>query len=588
MRPKFRSIIKWGFGVLLVLALLSYVLFFYPFLGIPFNGQRQGNPPLTPAWALECWLWEDDVNTAEYVDELLAGYAEHDIPVRTIIIDSPWSLRYNDFEVDTLRYPESEKWFGRLQNDGYRVVLWLTSMVNESSKDTHITNSKIWFDSIAEKGYVIGGSKPNKWWKGKGGFLDYTHPEARQWWHAKQQPLLDWGIDGWKLDGAATLFWTELGPLPLFYKKSHQGIISTRKYMNLYYRKEYENGLKSSPDFVTLSRSMDRGYHPEGFAPIDASPVNWVGDQEHQWKGSGEGDAKDKALDGVQGFEAAIKSILRSAKKGYSVIGSDVAGFSGGTIPPRLYMRWAQFSAFCGLFMNGGHGERRLWKRSQEELKVIRKFSWLHTELVPYMYHYVHTAHTGGRRLQTPLENGDYHYMFGEDFLVAPIYVDDTFREVSLPEGQWRYLFDDAALLGGNQNIKKDYPMDEFPVYVREGAIIPMNVSRDYTGFGDKASEGFRTYLMYPKAGTHRFTDYKEHGGSTEISYRLDNDELEVHMQGGISPHILRWHSAKPPKNIRMNGQFLDVSEWEYLSEAQKVVVKTCGQHQALRYLIQY
>lgn len=74
---------------LLLLALLVYGLFFYPFWGIPFNAQRHGNPPLTPAWALECWLWEDDVNTGVYVKELLAGYKEHDIPVRTVILDSP-------------------------------------------------------------------------------------------------------------------------------------------------------------------------------------------------------------------------------------------------------------------------------------------------------------------------------------------------------------------------------------------------------------------------------------------------------------------------------------------------------------------
>ena len=93
-------------SVILLLAVAIYFLFFLPFWGIPFNGQRHGRVPLTPAWALECWLWEDDINTAERVDELLAGYAEHDIPVRTIIIDSPWSTRLNDFEVDTMRYPQ--------------------------------------------------------------------------------------------------------------------------------------------------------------------------------------------------------------------------------------------------------------------------------------------------------------------------------------------------------------------------------------------------------------------------------------------------------------------------------------------------
>ncbi|MEZ4902743.1 MAG: glycoside hydrolase family 31 protein [Spirosomataceae bacterium] len=78
-----------------------------------------------------------------------------------------------------------------------------------------------------------------------------------------------------------------------------------------------------------------------------------------------------------------MENILNSAKLGYNIIGSDIAGFSGNNIPARLYIRWAQFSTFCGLFLNGGHGERALWKRSPQELEIIRKFSWLHTELVP-------------------------------------------------------------------------------------------------------------------------------------------------------------------------------------------------------------
>ncbi|MCK5207393.1 MAG: glycoside hydrolase family 31 protein, partial [Cyclobacteriaceae bacterium] len=55
------------------LMVLGYFYIVYPLWGYPFNAQRHGNPPLTPTWALECWLWEDDVNRAEYVDELLEG-----------------------------------------------------------------------------------------------------------------------------------------------------------------------------------------------------------------------------------------------------------------------------------------------------------------------------------------------------------------------------------------------------------------------------------------------------------------------------------------------------------------------------------
>ncbi len=370
-----KKILKYTGIILGILILLVYGCFLFPLWGTFFNAQRHGNPPLTPAWALECWLWEDDVNTAAYVDELLEGYAAHDIPVRTILIDSPWSLRYNDFAVDEERYPEPGKWFQSLEDKQYRVVLWMTSMVNSYSKDTRIQEGGAWFDQALNQGFLIGKDNQIKWWKGKGGFIDYTNQEALKWWQQQQQKFFDWGIDGWKLDGTATLFHTKLGPLPVLYQKSAAGWLSTRQYMDLYYQTEYRHGLSQNPEFVTLSRSMDRGYHPEGFAPIDAAPVCWVGDQEHKWLTEEllqDEEKVDIALEGVQGFESAISSIMKSAEKGYNIIGSDIGGFSGKTIPPRLYIRWAQFSTFCGLFLNGGHGERRLCKRSKEELEIFQ------------------------------------------------------------------------------------------------------------------------------------------------------------------------------------------------------------------------
>jgi alpha-glucosidase (family GH31 glycosyl hydrolase) len=198
-----------------------------------------------------------------------------------------------------------------------------------------------------------------------------------------------------------------LGPIPVFYNSTQNGLMTTRKYMDHYYRDEYLYGLSQNPEFVTLSRAIDRGYHPEGFAPIDAAPVTWVGDQRHSWKSEGDGsDTVDIAMDGIEGIEMAMDNILKSAKVGYNIIGSDVAGFSGSIIPPRLYIQVGPvFGVLRVMFLNGGHGERALWKRTaRRNWKLSVNFHGLHTELIPYMYTYVVEAHNGGTLLQRPVK----------------------------------------------------------------------------------------------------------------------------------------------------------------------------------------
>jgi alpha-D-xyloside xylohydrolase len=589
--------------VLLLLAALVYLIYLLPFWGIPFNQSRHGSVPLTPPWALECWLWEDDVNTAAYENELLEGYAKYDLPVRTLLIDSPWSDRYNDFKVDEERYPEPEKFFRSLKDRGYRVVLWMTCMVNSSSKDTRVKDSQGFYEEARTNGYLAGDGYQWKWWKGKGGFIDYSSPKAMQWWTGLQKQVMDLGCDGWKLDGCDTFFSSKVGGVAVPYSRTFSGTMTTRQYMDHYSRDELQHGLARNPQFIVLVRALDQGWHPEGFSPLDAATVTWVGDNNHTWG------LHDR---GIQG---ALTDILKSAKLGYCVIGSDVAGYHGrsnpddigaatsavlgnwskptsssvvetnqfgstsdNTIAPNIYIRWAEFSTFCGLFLNGGHGERRMWKRSWPELEIIRKFSWLHTELVPYMYSYVVECHNGAPPLMRPQEDGKYHYLFGNELLVAPIYADKLDWTVTLPPGRWRYLFHDDEVTSGPAEVKRDFPLDEFPVFVRDGAVIPLKVTRAYTGFGDTNSTGFTTWLVYP-SGKSQFTLWHPESHPKPESTTLAVDSaasLKLEFSGKHEPHILRIYSQSKPGHVMLDGAELPEGDaWQFDAARHRLIIKT-------------
>ncbi len=521
----------------------------------------QSRQAVCPPWAFEMWMWEDDQNTAEAVWDYVNGCAKHDIPLRVVLIDSPWSTAYNDFTWDTQRYPEPKKMIDALHARGLRVVLWMTCMVNpnEHKADCPGSAEDIYREAKA-KGYLCNDGKLRKWWKGRGAFIDYTHPEAVAWWHARMDRVLLQGIDGWKVDGAAELFFPVGG-------RGHKGPIDLMEYVDLCYRDCYRHLLHRNPEGVTMVRSVDTGQGAFGgrHAPRDAAPVTWVGDQSKTWDDRGLG--------------LALESAFRAMKKGYSVVGSDIGGFSGGAgqkIDRTLFLRWMQWSAFMPFFLNGGHGDHRPWMYDAEFLRIFRRFAWIHHELSPYFYSHVREANHGGPCLLRVMP-GRWQYMLGDSLLVAVIDRPDARRAVELPAGRWIDYWDNAVIHIGPKRIEVAPPEDRYPVFVRGGSIIPLNVANDNAGRGTRASAGRVTLDIYPDPDAPAaFSLWSPAGKVTKLSAGHVNDALQARISGGETRrYILRILTTRRPVSVTIDGAAADSGAWRYDEGDRRLWIET-------------
>jgi alpha-glucosidase (family GH31 glycosyl hydrolase) len=194
--------------------------------------------------------------------------------------------------------------------------------------------------------------------------------------------------------------------------------------------------------------------------------------------------------------------------------GTDTGGFVATTeLTGELYARWFQFSAFNPLFRSHGRtwhlrlpwgwntgefgpietprhpDESELHNAEIEE--ICRKYLELRYQLLPYNYTLLREACDTGLPLMRPLwlhypkdpeavKLGD-EYLWGRDILVAPVVEKGTkSRRVYLPPGDW-FDFWTHKKVSGMRWIERPVDLQTMPLYVRAGAIIPVDPVRQYT-----------------------------------------------------------------------------------------------------------
>ena len=526
-------------------------------------------PPIyTPRWAFEPWISKDisdGPDTYAFVD----GFIERDIPVGAVVLDSPWETQYNTFIPNEERYPAFDQMVQDMHDRDVRVVLWMTQMVNtisgdaEQGGDEYVGPSPNYQEGF-DCGFFVNDSQDYFWWKGFGSGLDFFNPQARTWWHRQQDRVLDAGVDGWKLDFGDSYIKTD--PVATF-----MGDVPHQTYSEEYYRDFLAYGVhKRGREFVTMVRPWDESYEFEGrfFARPEHAPVAWVGDNRRDWVG---------LID-------ALDHIFISAKAGYVMVGSDIGGYLDRSDLDFLefvpfdqdnFVRWTAVGAMTPFMQLHGRGNLTPWTvepNTDETIAIYRYWSKLHSQLVPFFYSLAQEAYAGRaepiiRPIGEPADwPGDYRFMVGDAFLVAPFLDGTGVRDVALPPGRWYTWWEPNSLaLEGDRTVANvDFSSDQqkIPLYVRDGAIVPMHVRDDSTGLGTDANDGSLTVLVYASREQTGFVLHDDDDATTTFTAQLaDTDvgddtitESTVTVTRALKTTLLRVRVNSPPIGASVNG----------------------------------
>jgi alpha-glucosidase (family GH31 glycosyl hydrolase) len=162
-------------------------------------------------------------------------------------------------------------------------------------------------------------------------------------------------------------------------------------------------------------------------------------------------------------------------------------------------------------------------------------------------------------------------------------------RKVYLPKGNWFNFWTDEKLKG-EREITWNGDIYHFPMYVREGAIIPMEVKNDVSGFGTKKSAGYVTVSVWPKiSGQSSFIFHDTEGPVTFTIHQQDDKPLEVNWSSSKKNYIFRVNTEdkRAPKKITSSVNMLiafsgahtfnnsNADGWYYDSANQKLWIKT-------------
>lgn len=424
-----------------------------------------GRSPLLPRWSYGVWWSRCYYRTADELLEAARGLRERGIPAELIKLDGRAWLEVATrctLDFDPSRYPDPAGFMQQVKAMNFKMCVWEYPLVS--------TKNAL-YPELAAKGYFLKDAKGEPYifrWDPEpfgqlltplpdSGIIDFTNPDAYRWWQELHQQLWDLQIDVIKTD-----FGEQVPPDAVAFN-GDSGLRLHNVYPMLYNQAVFE----ATPDRLVFGRSSYTG--------SQRYPVQWGGDPQADW----------------EGLAGSIRGGLCWGLSGAAHQTHDIGGFYGPMPSPELYVRWTQAGVMTSHTRFHGTSPREPWYFGPEAEAVVKK--WLHwrMRLIPYLEQLAQEAHNNGQPLaramplafpDQPLSWGfEHQYMLGHALLVAPVIEPGGEATLYLPEGHWYDLWTGERLQGGRRLVRQ-MPLDQIPLYGREGTWIPLGPVAQFTG----------------------------------------------------------------------------------------------------------
>ena len=519
-----------------------------------------GYPPLIPRYALGVWWNREKIYNFDNTKSLVKAFNRYQIPLSVLLLSEFWHIKdandYNlyrtGFSFNRDLFPNPEEFVKYMHDRGVRVGVNIDPSEGVRKEEDRYLN-------IAQELNIADGvTIPYNVFDKNFMALYVKH---------LIDPLLDLGVDVYWLD----------------YKKDLEAI-QTLQY---YYNKDFDRMKDTRP--LVLTRSPLVAPHRAGILYSGETIVGW---------------------DTLK-FLPFYNSM--AANKGVSWWSHDVGGYKDGIEDSELYLRYVQLSAFSPIFRfsakRGVYYKREPWMWDVKTFTIAREYCWLRQRLIPYLYTAAYEYHKTGMPLIQPIyytypeiyDEPTYRneYYFGKELFIAPITkpkditMNRSIERVFLPKGIW-YDFKTGKKFVGNKRYVVFYKEEEYPIFARAGAIIPLaNLEKNINDTNPPKSMEINVF----PGQSNEFKLYEDDGitklhedgyyivTSIDYNYLQNNYTLIIHPVEGkteIIPRLrdykIRFRNTRTADSVEiyLNGNLANL-EYECYEDENDFVVDIKG-----------